>query len=251
MVITSKENALIKHALKLQDKKYRKQFNQYIIEGERMVFDALKHGQKFCHIIMQQGKLQHYDQLLDSTNATVSVISEELAKHISQTVNNQGIFAILEMPTLNNDLTEKVLILDTIQDPGNMGTLLRTSAATNFKTVLLINCVDIYNDKVLRSTMGGIFRVNCIQIKAEDLQQLTQNNYQIFKADMKGENIFNYNQPKKPFALVIGNEGNGVSQQVSNYCTNTLSIPMLNGVESLNAGVSGSILMYELSKGEF
>ena len=155
------------------------------------------------------------------------------------------------MPTLNNYLTDKVLILDNIQDPGNMGTLLRTSAATNFKSVLLINCVDIYNDKVLRSTMGGIFRVNCIQIKAEELQQLKENNYCIFKADMKGENIFNYSKPVKPFALVIGNEANGVSQQVSNFCTHTLSIPMQNGVESLNAGVSGSILMYELSKEDF
>ena len=251
MVITSKENSIIKHVVKLKEKKYRKQFNQFVIEGERLVFDALKHGQKFCHILIKQGKSQHFNQLLDCTDATVSIISPEIANFISQTICNQGVFAVLEMPDLKNEITNKILILDNIQDPGNMGTLLRTSAATNFKTVLLLNCVDIYNDKVLRSTMGGIFRVNCIQTTIQDIIQLKETNFTIFKADMKGENVFTCSTPKTPFALVIGNEGNGVSQEVSKICTHTLSIPMMNGVESLNAGVSGSILMYQLSKEDF
>ncbi len=251
MVITSKDNEIIKHIIKLQDKKHRNAFKQFFIEGERLVFDAFKYGITFKYILIEQGKSQHYLQLLDCTNAKMLIVSAEIAKHISLTMHNQGIFAVLEQKEMQLSNNEKVLILDHIQDPGNMGTLLRTAAATNFKNVLLINCVDIYNDKVLRSTMGGIFRVNCVQGTLEDVSSLKELGYSIYKADMKGQNIFKTEINCNKIALVIGNEGNGVSQQVSEFCTNTLSIPMLNGVESLNAGVSGSIIMYNLSKGEF
>lgn len=251
MVITSKDNEVIKHAVKLRDKKYRNSFNEFIIEGERLVFDALKFGLTFKYIIIEQGKSQHYSQLLDNTNAKVLIVSNSVAQHISQTVNNQGIFAVLQQQSMQLENNAKVLILDHIQDPGNMGTLLRTAAATNFKNVLLINCVDIYNDKVLRSTMGGIFRVNAVHGDISDVIKLKELNYEIYKADMNGDNIFKCEINHSKIALVIGNEGNGVSKEVSSLCTKILAIPMLNGVESLNAGVSGSILMYNLSKGEF
>ena len=251
MVITSKENEIIKHAIKLREKKHRMVFNQFFVEGERLVFDAFKNEVNFKYILIEQGKSQHYLQLLDCTDAKIYIVSSEISKYISQTVHKQGIFAILEQKSMQLEKNEKVLILDRIQDPGNMGTLLRTAAATNFKNVLLINCVDIYNDKVLRSTMGGIFRVNAVQGSIEDISRLKALNYLIFKADMKGENIFKINIESSKIALVIGNEGNGVDKEISNLCTNSLSIPMLNGVESLNAGVSGSIIMYYLSKGEF
>ena len=194
MVITSKDNELIKHIIKLRDKKFRYEFCEYTIEGERLVFDALKYNQKFVHIILTQGKTQHYASLLDNVDALVTIVSEDIAKYISSTVSNQGVFAVLKMPQISLNLTNKVLILDNIQDPGNMGTLLRTAAATDFKTIYLYNCVDVYNDKVLRSTMGGIFRVNAIKVNIENIKQLNEDNYVIFKADMNGENIFSFNQ---------------------------------------------------------
>lgn len=251
MIITSKDNALVKHINKLKEKKYRYSFNEYVIEGERLVFDALKYNQNFKHILIQQGKTQNYCSLLDNVDCEITLINEEIAKFISSTVSNQGIFAVLEMPNINYTVTNKVLILDNIQDPGNLGTLLRSAAATDFKTVFLYNCVDAYNDKVLRSTMGGIFRVNVLKVDLEDIKQLKNNKYSIFKADMDGENVFNIDIKQENIALVVGNEANGVSKEVSSICTSSLSIPMKNNVESLNAGVSGSILMYELSKGEF
>ncbi len=251
MIITSKENELIKLCIKLQEKKYRKEYALFFVEGERIVKDSILNKQSLKYVFVEENSSSKNMSILDSCNAEIVVVSSEIAKYISTTVSNQGIFAIIEMPKFNlSNFGVRILILDSVQDPGNMGTLLRTAAATNFKDVLAINCVDMFNPKVLRSTMGGIFRINCISVGYEDVALLKNDNYLILSADMHGENIFKSNFKNKKVAVAVGNEGNGLSKEMRDLTTSFVSIPMQNGVESLNAGVSGSIIMYEISKGE-
>ena len=137
-------------------------------------------------------------------------------------------------------------MLDNIQNPDNMGAIIRTAVATNFNKIYLINCVDIYNEKVIRASMGTLFKVEFIDTNYQQIANLAKSN-KIYYADMGGESVFNIKQFEKNLGLVIGNEGNGISKEIKDITNNKLSIPMSNGVESLNASVSAGILMYHIS----
>lgn len=160
-------------------------------------------------------------------------------------VTSQNVFAVAKIPQANKTNSQNVLVLDKIQNPDNLGAIIRSAVATNFVTIYAIESVDLYNEKTLRSSMGNVFKVNFIKTDYQHINSLLKG-YQVCIADMQGENIFKLNSLQKNVALVIGNEGNGVSEQMRKLCNKKISIPMQNNVESLNASVSAGIIMYQI-----
>ncbi len=143
------------------------------------------------------------------------------------------------------------LVIDSLQDPGNVGTLIRTAVACGFKHIYLLDSVKVTNSKLVRSSVGTIFNAKIYSTSKDKFTKLAKNNnLVIYKADMYGENVF-----KAKFqgivGVAIGNEGQGVSEKISNLCSKTLSIPMEKGVESLNAAISGAIIMYQIYASTF
>ena len=243
MVITSLDNAKIAEIVKLSQKKYRRQTRRYVIEGARLVADALKHGAKVVAVYVSESVVENFDY------ANQVVVSDRVFNKIADTVNSQGVLAVVEME--DNSLSSpsgNCLVLDGLQDPGNVGTLIRTAAACGFSDVYAVNSVDVYSPKVLRSAMSAHF---CV--KLHELDDITEAfellDGVVVCADMGGSNVFETEFSGKT-ALVVGNEGNGLSDFSRSHATKTVALPMANGFESLNAAVAGSVIMYQIySKG--
>ncbi len=152
---------------------------------------------------------------------------------------------IVEKPKTN------YLIIDGLQDPGNVGSLIRTAAACGFDYVYLIDSVKVTNSKLIRSSVGTIFNVKVFELSRKQfIEKIKEWHLKLLKADMNGTNIFRFNNTEQ-IGVVVGNEGQGVSKEISDLCCMSISIPMKNNVESLNAAISGSIIMYEISKNSF
>lgn len=233
-VIKSSKNNLIKMINKLKKKKFRNETNLFLIETRKMIDEAIKSNRNIEYIIQKESNELVYDNSI--------FIEDKLFNEISNLVTPDGYMAIVSK--YNEDkLSENILILDNIQDPGNMGTLIRSAEAFGYNTIISINSVDYYNEKVLRSTMGSIFRLNLIETNYEFINTL--NDYKIYIADMNGEDFREIESSQKK-AIVIGNEGNGISEEIKKIPHKLVKIPMQGKVESLNAAVSGSILMSTL-----
>ena len=154
-------------------------------------------------------------------------------------------------PSLEFKITEPVLVLDRISDPGNLGTIIRTAAATGFHDIVLIECCDPFSPKTVRSSSGGIFYTDFYPVSFEEFyEEVVKSGAKIYIADMAGENIFNMKNIDEKYALVIGNEGGGVADRLKSGAARTISLPMKSQMESLNAGVSASVMMYFLKKDE-
>lgn len=240
MVITSLNNEHIKKLNKLKEKKYRDQTNTFIIEGEHLVYEAIK-KELVKEIIVLEGE----DFYSDSVKITY--VSKEVMKKLSSMDSYPNVIGICTKKE-EEQIKGNALILDDLQDPGNLGTMIRSAVAFNIDTIVLSpRTVDLYNQKVIRSTQGMLFHINIIVKDLEEIiKELKQNNYKIYgtKVD-NGKDIKEINIKDK-YALVIGNEGNGMSEKVSNLCDEYLYIKMNTRVESLNAAVAASILMYEM-----
>ena len=240
-VISSLDNKKIKNYSKLLQKKYRDTDNLFIVEGEHLVKEAYQ-SKVLVEVIMCEG----YDIDID---VPITYVTYEVIKKLSNTLNPQKIMGICKKIE-NKDIGDKVLILDGIQDPGNLGTIIRSSVAFNINTIILSNnSVDIYNDKVLRATEGMIFKVNIIRDDiVKIINKLKEENYIIYGTKVDGgEDINNIISPSK-YALVMGNEGAGVSNEVLSLCDKYLYIPMNKNCESLNVGVATSIILFSLNK---
>ena len=218
--------------------------------------EAIQENINIKYIIVSE-TLKNNDEinlLLKNTNVDIYLATDKIIKELSDTDTPQGIIAVipylkLDDNKLKNDKEKTFLILDTIQDPGNMGTMIRTADATGTdKIILSKGCVDIYNPKVLRATMGSIFRTNIMLV--DDLKsyinELKTKDFLVLAAHLGGtKNYFDINL-KGNVAVVIGNEANGIRQEVADVCSNLIKIPMLGKIESLNAGVSASVILYEV-----
>ena len=233
-VIKSSKNNLIKMINKLKKKKFRNEKGMFLIETRKMIDEAIKSNANIEFIIQKENNEIIYDNPI--------FIEDNLFDEVSSLVTPDGYMAIISKQNLEL-LSENILILDNIQDPGNMGTLIRSAEAFGYNTIISINSVDFYNEKVLRSTMGSIFRLNLIESDYEYINTL--DDYQIYLADMNGEDFREIKSYGKK-ALVIGNEGNGISDEIQKTSHKIVSIPMQGEIESLNAAVSGSILMATL-----
>lgn len=239
MYISSVNNEFIKETAKLKEKKYRDLTNTFLIEGEHLVREAKK-----CNLIKTIIILEDYSY---ETDLNKIIVTNEVMKKLSDNPSVPRIMAIVEKKECTR-IGNKVLILDRLQDPGNLGTIIRSATAFDFDTLILSDdTVDLYNSKVIRSTQGMLFNINIKRSNVkEEILSLKEKDYLILGTKVNGgSDVRDYSVNKK-FALVIGNEGQGISKDVLDLCEDYLYINMSNRCESLNAGVAASILMYEL-----
>ncbi len=241
MLYTSTKNQRIRQLKKLNQKKYRDESNEFLIEGEHLVQEAYQKG-FLKELFLKQG----IDFKLD---VKTSYITNDVLKYVSNLDNSSGIIGLCDK--INSDtIGNKVLILDEIQDPGNLGTIIRSAVAFNIDSIILSdNTVDLYNDKVLRATQGMIFNINIIKKNLLSfIPELKNNGYKIYGTRVNcGKNLKNIEKNKK-FAIIVGNEGNGIKKDILNLCSDYIYIDMNKNCESLNVAVATSIILYELDK---
>ena len=251
-MITSAQNSKIKLVRALLGRaKERREAGMFVVEGVRLIEEAVKGDWRletvlFDETLSERGKSQV--EGLRSRGVDVEEVSESLMKSLSETETPQGILAVLkftELPIPNN--LNFVLIPDQIRDPGNLGTLLRSAAATGVQAVLLPpETTDAFAPKVLRAGMGAHFRVPIREMGWEEIHDVCKlSGLQVWVADMDGKSCWEMDL-KQPFALIIGGEAEGASDEARKLATQKISIPMAGNVESLNAGVAGSVLMFEV-----
>lgn len=238
-VVTSLDNKRIKNLSKLLIKKYRDEEKKFLVEGEHLVEEAYKAG-----VLLEVVKCPDYER---DFNVTTTLVSYDVIKKLSTTLKPQKVIGVCKYLE-EKELGEKIVILDDLQDPGNLGTIIRSCVAFNVDTLVVSpNTVSIYNDKVLRSSEGMIFHLNIV-IKDIDtlIDELHRDDYVIFGTKVDGGiNIKEIDIPNK-FAVIMGNEGAGVSGSILSKCDKYMYIPMNNKCESLNVGVATSIILYEL-----
>lgn len=239
MIITSLNNPTIKEISKLKNKKYRDLTNTYLVEGEHLVEEAYKNN-ILIKIILLEDTICNYD-------IEKIYVTKEVMKKLTELDTPNKIIGIVKKNT-PLPIGNKILILDNIQDPGNLGTIIRSSVAFDIDTIVLSpNTVDIYNPKVIRSTQGMIFYTNIITLELKEfINEIKTKNYTIFGTNVRnGKNIKEITLPEK-FALVLGNEGQGVSKEIESLCDDNIYIKMSSKCESLNVSVATSILLYEV-----
>lgn len=237
MELTSVNNEKVKFWQKLKEKKYRDLEKLFIIEDYHLVNEAIKKG--IVKEIITLNKEEVY-------NVDTYYVTDKIMKLISSQVTGANIIAVCHQLE-ERKVSGNVIVLDKLQDPGNLGTIIRSAVAFNFDTVVLSDdSVDLYNPKVVRASEGMIFHINIIRTNiVEFLNNLDKEYVKITTDVNNGKNIKDIKFEK--CAIVIGNEGNGVSTEVKNICDEKVYIDMNSNCESLNAGVSASILMYEVN----
>lgn len=238
MVITSKSNPLIKDIIKLSgDRKYRRAAGLFVVEGLKPVTECINSDCIIERIVCREDMLDNFPQAVAVSEGVFDAISTEKAP--------QGVLALVHMPQNKADKPQgSCLLLDRIQDPGNLGTIMRTANAAGYDELYLINCTDAYSPKAVRASMSGIFFVKIYECTAEEAF-CALSDVPLICADMDGEDIFAFTPPKK-YCLCIGNEGGGISDEVMNKSQYKVKVPMRDSCESLNAAISAGIAMYQL-----
>ena len=240
-MISSLDNEKIKKLVKLQMKKYRDLYKEYVIEGEHLIGEANK-----VNSIIEVFVVEGYEYNID---CPVTVVSRNVMKKISTMDTPSNVIALCKK-VINKNIGRKILLLDEIQDPGNLGTIIRSSVAFGIDTIILSeNTVDLYNPKVLRGTQGMYNFINIFSMNSKSaIEDIKSRGIKVY-----GTNVINgvdvkslSDEDKYSFCLIVGNEGNGVREEVLELCDKNLYIKMNENVESLNVGVACSILLYEL-----
>lgn len=239
MLITSVNNDRVKELVRLKDKKYRDKCGLFFIEGYDIVLEAYKNG-----VIKELYVLDGVECFMD---VPITYVSLDVMKKISDMESVSEYYAVCYKKE-EIEIGNRIIMLDGIQDPGNLGTIIRSSVAFNFDTVVLSkNTVDLYNPKVIRSTKGMLFNMNII---VRDLVEFINelDGYVIYGTDVEnGIDVRNVDVSER-IGIVIGNEGKGISSSVREFCDRFMYIDMNSMCESLNASVAASILMYEVNK---
>lgn len=249
-MITSAQNPKLKLARALMGRpKERQEANAFVVEGVRLIEEAVVSGWKFQFALYSDGLSERGRDLVNiliANRIDIEEVSGDLLQKVSETENPQGILAVIEFAQL--PITQSpnfILILDQIRDPGNLGTLLRTAAATGVQAVLLPpETTDPFAPKVVRAGMGAHFRLPIHSMSWEEIKSQTKD-MKIYLADMNGASLWETDL-LNPLALVIGSEAVGASDEARRLATQKICIPMAGEVESLNAGVAGSVLMFEV-----
>lgn len=254
-LITSKDNPSIKLYRKLSEsKKARKENNLFVLEGARLCFDSSTFPTIKLLIITKTAYEKNREKILISDDK-IMIISDELGNKLSDTVNTQGVFAICEIPT-KTELSDfvkcggKYIVLNSLQDPLNIGTIIRTADALGIDGVILCGCCDLYNPKVIRGTMGSIFRINTIETNFQALvSELGLKKITSFAAvvDKTAQSLVDCNF-SGGCAVVIGNEGNGLSESDIELCNKKFTIRMHGSIESFNASTAATIILWEMSR---
>ncbi len=253
--ITSLKNSRVLAWKSLKEPKGRKAHEAFLVEGRRMAEEALRSGFPVQAVLLRDDSLREGEEALAAApnlpeNLPVFVLPDHVFSAVCDTKTPQGIAAVLGIRPhpLGGD---RFLALDGLQDPGNVGTIMRTADAAGFDGIILSpDCADVFSPKVLRATMGSIFRVGLSFPGSlpEKLEALKQEGFSVLSSQLDGEPFYSRKDVGEKLVLVIGNEGSGVSAPVRSLATHRLRLPMRGGAESLNAAVAAGIMMYELMK---
>lgn len=249
-MITSSQNSKIKLVRALIGRsKERREANAFVVEGVRLVEEAEIRNWRFEIVLYDKSLNERGESLIEKLKARgveIEEVSESLMKTLSDTETPQGVLAVLDNARIPiPDSPNFILIPDQIRDPGNLGTLLRTAAATGVQAVLLPpETTDAFAPKVVRAGMGAHFRLPIHSMTWEEIRIQTKD-LQIYLADMEGQSGWETDL-RQPLALIIGGEAEGASDEARGLAIQNISVPMAGNVESLNAGVAGSVLMFEV-----
>ena len=257
-IISSKDNEFIKHIKKLKEKKYRDEYSEFIIEGIKLVKEAIQEKQNITQIVIcddcEKNLKLTKEEMYEIAKNNCIYVTKKIFETLTDVNSPQGILAIVKKPKINKEINQEInynediiVALDDIQDPGNLGTILRTIDSIGLKQIILSkNTADCYNPKVVRSTMGAIFRIKIIQSEdlEETLKEIQKHKFEIVVSHLKTNNsIYDLNYKNK--VIVIGNEANGVEEKIVKIADKKIKIPMLGKTESLNASVATGIILYE------
>ncbi len=253
-VITSKDNEIVKNIKKLKEKKYREESNKFIIEGIKLVSEAIEENVDIDSVVVCEDCVNDNSidkkLLYEIAKYKCIYVTEKIFGTLTDVSNPQGILAVVNRKNINQNIDynqDFIVVLDGIQDPGNLGTILRTIDSAGLNQIILSKeTADCFNPKVVRSTMGSIFRVNIIRVEniVDSLNNLKNNGFEIVVTSLDtNDSIYSINYNKK--VVVIGNEANGVSRNVQDIADKKVKIPMLGKAESLNASVAAGIMIYE------
>lgn len=258
--ISSKENPSVKLFCKLcSDRRARLEAREFALEGQRLIEDALKENAELHHIFAAEGFMKKHGEALDFLPAgyadRAAMISDEVAAKMALTDKTQGVFAVCAMKkplSADEAVCEngRFIMLHNIQDPGNMGTIIRTADAVGIDGILTVGCCDIYNPKVVRSTMGSLFRMNIADTDEKSaFAAFAAKGIKSYAAVVDSDAL-SLSDCKFPqgAAAVIGNEGNGLPAEVADACDVRLTIKMHGHINSLNAATASAIIMWELTK---
>lgn len=225
----------------LKDKKYRREHGLFMVEGDKFCRDLLDTDVEIVYTITSNKELTGFPN--------ISVVSDKMLSSLATTKTNQDIICICKAKKYPIDSIGNSLILDRLQDPGNVGTLIRSALAFGFSDIYLIDCADSYSEKVIRSSAGTALKSRLHIVSYADIRaNKAKIADRLIIADMYGENIDEIRLPKGRLSVIIGNEGQGVSDEMRAIADTKVRIPMTPEVESLNAGVAGSIIMHRLSE---
>lgn len=240
-VITSLSNKKVKDWCKLKNKKYRDEEGLFLVEGEHLVLEAIK-SNLAVELMLEENTVFPIDILK-------CYATKEVLKKISSLDTPPNMIAIVKKKK-EEDYKNKLILIDSIQDPGNLGTIIRSAVAFNIDTVVLgNNTVDLYNEKVIRATQGLLFHINIIKRDLKEfVKKLKNDNYQILGTKVTHGTLVENISLKNKYAFIMGNEGNGVDEELLDLCDDYLYIGMNDLCESLNVGVASSIILYELDK---
>lgn len=249
--IESIQNKQVKEWRKLLTRKGRKKQNSYLIEGLHLVEEALKTNVEIETILIREDKSEEYSHLLELDETNCVMITEEISNVLSDAVTDQGIIAVIKSLESNTMIEGKkpVLMLDEVQDPGNLGTLIRTADAAGFEGVIIgKGSVDLYNPKALRSAQGSHFHISIIHDDIEKwIATFMDQGIPVYGTALD-ERASSYRmiEPLNQFGLIVGNEGNGVNPKYLAQTTKNLYIPIKGQAESLNVAIAASVLMFSL-----
>ena len=252
--IQSKDNKTIKHIISLQQRKYRQKFGEYMVEGIRAVTDI---GKKDClrSILIRESKRSELEPLVEKgfTVSSVYVVQDPIFDKIEHSVNGQGILGIAKKCV--NDLHSLIVedglyvALDGVQDPGNLGTIIRTAVAAGVKGIFLLKgTVDPYNEKCVRSTMSALCNIPIFEdvTLSEFYDFIKDNTIKTYVTSLDNAKPYHTISYAKRTMIILGNEGNGVSKEIIEMCDQAITIPMYGDIESLNVSIAAALCMYKV-----
>ena len=249
----------VKYLSSLNQKKFRKLYNELIIEGEKLIFDSIKHNQNIKKIVYSKKNknFAKLNKLCKQKNIPLNLCTEKDSYRISDTKNSQQIFGLLNFNSPlkineNININDNIIIIDGISDPGNMGTILRTCSWFGIYNIMIThNSVELFNPKTIRSAMGAHFHMKNIYKDSIDniINYLQNSNHQIIVADLKGESLKKYSMQNKNWALILGNEAHGISKKSIDSANTIINIDGEKTMESLNVAEAASIIMHHLYQG--
>lgn len=257
-IIKSKENSKIKFVRSLSTKKGRDEHNAFIVEGIKFVSEAIKENAHIMYLILSEKAIDKTEikellSMADDAGVEIIVCEDNIFNSAADTINSQGAIAVIKKKIAKQRIEDYrfVIFCDRIQDPGNLGTIIRTADAFGPAAVFLNKgCVDAYNSKVVRASAGAIFRANLFQseLDEETLDFLINSGYSIISTVVDSKYSFDSIEDSERICVVIGNEGQGVSREIVNKSHKTITIKMSGRAESLNASIAAGICIYEIRK---